>query len=51
MKYILKEKIIGNSYLSRLYNLVSKETGFPWFFLSDDISYSDTQVDNDKRSV
>ena len=39
MKYILKEKIIGNSYLSRLYNLVSKETGFPWFFLSDDISY------------
>ena len=39
MKYIRKEKIIGNSYLSRLYNLVSKETGFPWFFLSDDISY------------
>ena len=51
MKYIRKEKIIGNSYLSRLYNLVSKETGFPWFFIADDISYSDTHVDNDKRSV
>ena len=39
MKCIRKEKIIGNSYLSRLYNLVSKETGFPWFFIGDDISY------------
>ena len=39
MKYIRKEKIIGNSYLSRLYNLVSQETGFPWFFIADDISY------------
>ena len=51
MKYILKEGIIGQSYLSRLYNLTHKREGFPWFFLSDDISYSDVDVDSDKRSV
>lgn len=45
MKYVLKENIIDDSYLSRLYNLVSKATGFPWFFLSDDISYGDEYYD------
>ena len=39
MKYIQREGIIQPTYLSRLYNLVSKETGFPWFFIADDISY------------
>jgi len=39
MKYIRREGIIQPTYLSRLYNLVSKETGFPWFFIADDISY------------
>ena len=39
MKYIQKEGLIKPTYLSRLYNLVSKETGFPWFFIGDDISY------------
>ena len=40
MKYIQKENLITPSYLSRLNDLVSGMNGFPWYFLSDDISYT-----------
>ena len=62
MKYIRREGIIQPTYLSRLYDLTSGMNGFPWFFLSEDISYPIEAVDkalsdidlgqhNDKRSV
>ena len=40
MKYIQRENLITPSYLSRLNDLVSGMNGFPWYFLSDDISYT-----------
>ena len=40
MKYIQKEDVITPSYLSRLNDLVSGMNGFPWYFLSEDISYT-----------
>ena len=61
MKYIRREGIIQPTYLSRLYTLTSGMNGFPWFFLSEDISYPLQAVDKalgqidiqhpDKRSV
>ena len=61
MKYIRREGIIQPTYLSRLYTLTSGMNGFPWFFLSEDISYPVEAVDKalgqidiqqpDKRSV
>ena len=41
MKYIHKEDIINPTYLSRLNKLVSGQNGFPWYFISEDISYDD----------
>ncbi len=49
MKYIQREGIIQPTYLSRLYNLVTQQTGFPWFFLSDDISYGKEHHDSWKE--
>lgn len=40
MKYIQKENLITPSYLSRLNDLVSGMNGFPWYFLSTDVSYT-----------
>ena len=40
MKYIQKEDLLSPSYLSRLNDLVSGMNGFPWYFLSEDISYT-----------
>ena len=40
MKYIQRENLVSPSYLSRLNDLVSGMNGFPWYFLSDDISYT-----------
>jgi len=40
MKYIQKENLITPSYLSRLNDLVSGMNGFPWYFLSEDVSYT-----------
>ena len=39
MEYIQKENLITPSYLSRLNKLVSGMNGFPWYFISQDISY------------
>ena len=39
MKYIQRENLITPSYLSRLNDLVSGMNGFPWYFLSEDVSY------------
>lgn len=57
MRYTQITNLIGQNYLSRLYNLTTGQTGFPWFFLSEDISYPVDAVDkamgirNEKRSV
>ena len=62
MKFIRREGIIQPTYLSRLYALTSGMNSFPWFFLSEDISYPVEAVEyamsdrnlrqhNDKRSV
>lgn len=41
MKYIQRDNVIGKHYLSRLYNILSRPDGnFPWFFLSEDVSYT-----------
>ena len=40
MKYIQVDNLLTPSYLQRLYKLTSGMNGFPWFFLSEDISYS-----------
>ena len=40
MKYIQVDNLLTPSYLKRLYKLTSGMNGFPWFFLSEDISYS-----------
>ena len=40
MKYIQKENLITPSYLSRLNKLCSGMNGFPWYFLSTDVSYT-----------
>ncbi len=39
MKYIHKKDIVGPTYLSRLNKIVSGQNGFPWYFISEDISY------------
>ena len=39
MKYIQRENLVSPSYLSRLNDLVSGMNGFPWYFLSEDVSY------------
>ena len=44
MKYIQVDDLLTPSYLARLYKLTSGMNGFPWFFLSEDISYSTTDV-------
>ena len=41
MKYIHKKDIINPSYLSRLNKIVGGQNGFPWYFISEDISYDD----------
>ena len=57
MRYTQLTNLIGQNYLSRLYNLTTGQTGFPWFFLSEDISYPVDAVDkamgirNEKRTV
>jgi len=41
MKYIQLDNIIGKTHLSRLFHILSAPAGgFPWFFLSEDVSYS-----------
>ena len=40
MKYIQVDNLLTPSYLQRLYKLTSGMNGFPWFFLSEDISYT-----------
>ena len=42
MKYIQRENIITPSYLSRLTKMVSGMNGFPWYFISEDVSYTPT---------
>ncbi len=39
MKFIQKENLITPAYLSRLCDLTFGMNGFPWYFLSEDISY------------
>ena len=57
MRYTQIDNLIGQNYLSRLYNLTTGQTGFPWFFLSDDISYQTEAVDrtlgivNDRKTI
>ena len=34
------QNLLGKHYHSRLCKLVSGMNGFPWYFLSDDVSYS-----------
>ena len=41
MQYIHKKDIINPSYLSRLNKIVGGQNGFPWYFISEDISYDD----------
>jgi len=41
MKYIQHDNLIGETYLKRLQSLTHGMNGFPWFFLSEDVSYSD----------
>ncbi len=40
MKYIQVENLLTPTYLSRLFDQVKGMNGFPWYFLSDDVSYS-----------
>ena len=40
MKYIQVNNLVSPTYLSRLSSLVGGMNGFPWYFLSDDVSYS-----------
>ena len=42
MKFIQKENLITPAYLSRLCDLTFGMNGFPWYFLSEDISYDST---------
>ena len=42
MQYIHRKDVITPSYLSRLNKLVSGQNGFPWYFISEDISYDDS---------
>ena len=42
MKYIQKENLITPSYLLRLTKMVSGMNGFPWYFISEDVSYTPT---------
>ena len=39
MKYIQVDNLLTPSYLKRLQDLTGGMNGFPWFFLSEDISY------------
>lgn len=39
MKYIQVENLLGKTYHSRLFDLVSGMNGFPWYFLSKDVAY------------
>ena len=45
MKYIQVNDLLTPSYLQRLYKLTSGMNGFPWFFLSEDISYTPNTVE------
>jgi hypothetical protein len=40
MRYIQVVNLLSPSYLKRLQDLTGGMNGFPWFFLSEDISYS-----------
>ena len=40
MKYIQKENLITPAYLSRLRDLTFGMNGFPWYFISTDVSYT-----------
>lgn len=44
MKCIQIDNLLTPSYLQRLYNLTAGMNGFPWFFLSEDVSYSTNDV-------
>lgn len=39
-KYTLLEDLLSPSYHLRLRNLLSEKNGFPWYFLSEDVTYS-----------
>ena len=39
MQYIHRKDVINPSYLSRLNKIVGGQNGFPWYFISEDISY------------
>ena len=41
MQYIHRKDVINPSYLSRLNKIVGGQNGFPWYFISEDISYDD----------
>ena len=45
MKYIQVDDLLTPSYLQRLYKLTSGMNGFPWFFLSEDISYTPNTIE------
>ena len=44
MKYIQVENLLTPTYHSKLYDMVKGMNGFPWYFLSEDVSYSTHDV-------
>jgi hypothetical protein len=40
MKYIQVDNLLGDNYHSRLFEIVNGMNSFPWFFLSEDVSYT-----------
>jgi hypothetical protein len=43
MKYIQVDNLLGQTYHSRLFDLVSGMNGFPWYFLSKDVAYQPSE--------
>ncbi len=44
MKYIQVPNLLRPTYHSKLYELVKGMNGFPWYFLSEDVSYSTNDI-------